>query len=118
MSIISLHSNRFNNIIVYRLLKVEHCVYSPISLTRFYRKRKYSYFTENSSRIVIGYIIDTINGRIEHPVIDRSNLIFKRRIFDHILNEHKRRTIRTAMSTLYAKTKLPESVMRFICTFL
>lgn len=118
MSIISLHSKRFNDIIVYKLLKVQHYVYSPISLTRFYRKRKYSYFTQDSSRIVVGYVIDTIDGPIQHPIIDRSNIRKKRNLFFKIKNKIKQNYINKVYSILYQQTKLPESIISSITSFL
>ena len=118
MSIFSLDSKSLNDIIVYKLLKAKTYLLSPISLTRYYRKRKYSYFIQDSSTIIIGYIIDTIDGPFEYPLIDRSNIRRKRNLFLQIKNKIKLKYINKIYSIIYQQTKLPESIISSIISFI
>ena len=71
---------KFNDIILRKYFNISDYLYSPIDNIPFFKKRKYNYFLNNTNTITIGYIINTINGLKEYPLIDMKNIKLKKKL--------------------------------------
>jgi len=70
----------FDDIILRKYFNITDYLYSTIECITYFKKRKYSYFQENINTIVVGYIINTINGLNEYPIIDMNNIRIRKRL--------------------------------------
>ena len=109
----SLNYHYFNDILLRKYLNINSYLYSPICLTRFFKKRRLNYFIENDQTIIVGFIINTIDGVIEYPVVDMNNIRLKRDIFVEIKEKIRKRLYKL----LYDNTTLPNSLLELILSF-
>jgi len=78
--ILLFYMKKFNDIILRKYFNISDYLYSPIDNIPFFKKRKYNYFLNNTNTITIGYIINTINGLKEYPLIDMKNIKLKKKL--------------------------------------
>jgi hypothetical protein len=84
-------------------------------------KNNIPYFWMNASTLVIGYIINTIDGDILKPIIGINNLRDQRHLhheffisYDVFVERRRKKWLFNAVSCLAIKTKLPIDVIIYI----
>ena len=99
---------------IVKYLNINNYLFSTIDDIKYFKKRKYTYFMSNFKNITIGYIIDTIDGLYEYPLLGFLDINLKKTLCKNIKKKYQNKI----KKLIYKNNKIPYDLTRIIINYL